>query len=187
MGTMRVTGRLQGTGATDVKLVMRPENHGPDFDVNAKVEDVDLRKMNDLLMATAKFDVASGALTVFSEASVKNGQIQGYVKPLFKDLKVYEKEKDADKTFGQKVKEKAIDVAGKILKNHPRKEVATVVPIAGPVENPQAGTWPTIAGLLKNAFFKALLPGFERESEHAQVAKKGGGGESAAPREILKK
>jgi uncharacterized protein DUF748 len=170
MGVARVTGRLQGSGPTAVTVTMRPENHGPDFDLNARIEDVDLPKMNDLLRATAKFDVASGALSVFSEASVKNGQIQGYVKPLFKDLKVYEKEKDADKTFSQKVKEKAIDVAGKILKNHPRKEVATVVPIAGPVENPKAGTWPTIAGLVRNAFFKAILPGFERERE--QIARR---------------
>jgi len=169
LGTVKITGRLQGTGQTVVAINMRPENHGPDFDLNARIEDVDLTKMNDLLRATAKFDVAAGALTVFSEATVKNGQIQGYVKPLFKDLKVYAKEKDADKTFGQKVKAKAIDVASKILKNHPRKEVATVVPIAGPIENPQAGTWPTIAGLIKNAFFKAILPGFEKERE--QLAK----------------
>ena len=170
MGTVKITGRLQGTGQTLVAITMRAENHGPDFDLNTRVENVDLPKMNDLLRATAKFDVAAGHLSVFSEATVKNGQIQGYVKPLFKDLKVYEKGKDADKTFGQKVKEKAIDVAGKVLKNHPRKEVATVVPIAGPIENPQAGTWPTIAGLIRNAFFKAILPGFERERE--QVARR---------------
>jgi hypothetical protein len=170
LGTVKITGRLQGTGQTAVAITMRPENHGPDFDLNTRIENVDLPKMNDLLRATAKFDVSAGQLSVFSEATVKNGQIQGYVKPLFKDLKVYEKDKDADKTFGQKVKEKAIDVAGKVLKNHPRKEVATVVPIAGPIENPQAGTWPTIAGLIRNAFFKAILPGFERERE--QVAKR---------------
>jgi len=165
MGTMRVTGRLQGSGPTTVTLTMRPENHGPDFDLNARIEDVELPKMNDLLRATAKFDVAEGEMSVFSEASVKNGHIRGYVKPLFKDLKVYEKGKDSEKTFGQKVKAKALDVAGKILKNRPRKEVATVVPIEGPVENPRAGTWPTVAGLIRNAFIKAILPGFERERE----------------------
>jgi Domain of Unknown Function (DUF748) len=165
MGTARLTGKLQGTGQTAVTLTLRSENHGPDFDVNAQIEDTDLRQMNDLLLATAKFDVASGDLSVFSQATVKNGYVQGYVKPLFKDLKVYEKEKDQDKTFGQKVKEKAIDVASKVLKNRPRKEVATVVPISGPLENPKAGTWPTLVGLVRNAFFKAILPGFERERE----------------------
>ncbi len=170
LGKVKITGQLQGTGATLVTVNMRPENHGPDFDVNARVEDLDLPKLNDLLRATAKMDVAEGQLNVFSEATVKNGQVQGYVKPLFRDLKVYEKEKDADKKLSQKVKEKAIDVASKVLKNHPRKEVATVVPIAGPIENPQLGTWPTIAGLLRNAFFKAILPGFEREAQ--QIAKR---------------
>ena len=170
MGTARITGRLQGSGDTRVTLTMRPENHGPDFDINTRVEDVDLTTMNDLLRATAKFDVASGELSVFSEATVKNGYVNGYVKPLFKDLKVYDKEKDSDKTFGQKVKQKAIDVAGKLLKNRPRKEVATVVPISGPVDNPRAGTWPTLVGLVRNAFFKAILPGFERERE--QVARR---------------
>ena len=170
MGTAKLTGKLQGTGATTVTLTMRPENHGPDFDLNARVENTDLRSMNDLLLATAKFDVDSGLLSVFAEATVKNGYVQGYVKPLFKDLKVYEKDKDQDKTFGQKVKEKAIDVASKILKNRPRKEVATVVPISGPVENPKTGTWPTLVGLVRNAFFKAILPGFERERE--QIAKR---------------
>ena len=82
----------------------------------------------------------------------------------------HEKEKDRDKTFGQKVKEKAIDVASKVLKNHPRKEVATVVPIAGPVDNPKAGTWPALVGFVRNAFFKAILPGFGRERE--QIARR---------------
>ncbi|HET7341797.1 MAG TPA: DUF748 domain-containing protein [Methylomirabilota bacterium] len=165
LGTARITGRLQGSGRTTMTMTMRPENHGPDFDVQTQIQDVDLRAMNDLLLATAKFDVASGGLSVFSQATVKNGRVDGYVKPLFKDLRVYEKDKDQDKTFGQKVKEKAIDVASKVLKNHPRKEVATVVPISGPVDNPRAGTWPTLVGLVRNAFFKAILPGFERERE----------------------
>jgi hypothetical protein len=148
----------------------RPTPKGPDFDLLLKIEKTDMVAMNPLLRQYGKFDVVEGQFSLYSELHGKEGRVTGYVKPLFKDLKVYEKEKDADKKFSQKVKEKAIDVAGKILKNHPRKEVATVVPIAGPVENPKAGTWPTLIGLIKNAFVKAILPGFERERE--QVAKR---------------
>ena len=43
------------------------------------------------------------------------------------------------------------------------QEVATVAPIAGPLENPKASTWQTFIGLVQNAFFKAILPGFLRE------------------------
>jgi hypothetical protein len=35
--------------------------------------------------------------------------------------------------------------------------------MSGPVENPQANTWEIVEKLVQNAFFKAILPGFERE------------------------
>jgi hypothetical protein len=31
------------------------------------------------------------------------------------------------------------------------------------LDNPKASTWEALVGLLRNAFFKAILPGFERE------------------------
>ena len=51
----------------------------------------------------------------------------------------------------------------KLLKNHPRREVVTVVDISGPLGNTQTSTMQAIVGLLRNAFVKAILPGFERE------------------------
>jgi hypothetical protein len=48
-----------------------------------------------------------------------------------------------------------------VLQNRPRDEVATRVEISGPLENPNAGIIETIVGLVQNAFFKAILPGFE--------------------------
>src|SRR5919201_4012024 len=170
-GHAALTGRFLGSGATVVDATFRPENKGPDFSVNAKVENTDMRKMNDLLRAHAKFDVVSGVFSVYSELRVHDARVDGYVKPLFHDLKLYDKYNDAQKSFGQKVKEKAVDVASKILKNRPRKEVATVADISGPLENPRTGTWQALVRLVQNAFIKAIFPGFERE------ASRGGRGE----------
>ncbi|HEY3100662.1 MAG TPA: DUF748 domain-containing protein, partial [Methylomirabilota bacterium] len=167
-GHATLTGRYLGSGATVVDATFRPENKGPDFSLNAKIENTDMRKMNDLLRAHAKFDVVSGVFSVFSELRVHENRIDGYVKPLFRDLKVYGKDKDEDRTFGQKVKEKAIDVAAKVLKNRPRKEVATVVDISGPIDSPQTKTWPALVRLIQNAFIKAILPGFQREASRAE-------------------
>jgi hypothetical protein len=143
--------------------VFRPENSGPDFDLDCRIENVDLRTMNDLLRAHAKFDVASGVFSVYSEMHVKNGRIEGYVKPLFHDLVVYDSGQDSDKSFGQKMKERVVNVFGKVLKNRQREQVATVVPISGPLQNPKAGTLETVLGLVQNAFIKAILPGLEKE------------------------
>jgi hypothetical protein len=54
-------------------------------------------------------------------------------------------------------------VHGTILENFLRDEVATKADIAGPLDNPQASTWQVVVTLIQNAFFKAILPGFERE------------------------
>ena len=162
-GHARLTGRFMGSGRTAVDLVMRAENRGPDLSLNAKVENTDLRAMNDVLRAHAKVDAASGVMSVFSEIVVKNGRVQGYVKPLFKDLDVYDKDQDEDKKLGEKLKEKAADVVAKIFKNRKSDEVATIGKLEGPLENPRASTWEVLVNLVRNAFFQAILPGFERQ------------------------
>jgi len=161
--TARLTGRFMGSGASSLSATFRPERDGPDFDVQARVESTDLAAMNDVLRAHAKVDVVSGVFSMFAELRVKNRRVAGYVKPLFRDLQVYEASQDEEKSVGQKLKEKVADVVGKVLRNRPREEVATVTPVDGPLDDPKASTLEALMGLVRNAFFKAILPGFERE------------------------
>ncbi len=124
--------------------------------------------MNDLLRAHAKIDVASGVFSVYSEIGVKNGRVQGYVKPLFRDLDIHDEKQDAGESLGQKLKEKAADLAARIFENRPRDQVATVTRLEGPLENPAASTWEVLVNLVRNAFIEAILPGFEREARGAR-------------------
>ena len=168
LGHARLTGAFMGSGRTTVDLRLRAENRGPDLDVNAKIENTAMRAMNDLLRAHAKIDVASGVFSVYSEIGVKNGRVQGYVKPLFRDLDIHDEEQDAGESLGQKLKEKAADLAAKIFENRPRDQVATVTRLEGPLENPDASTWEVLVNLVRNAFIEAILPGFEREARGAR-------------------
>jgi hypothetical protein len=97
--------------------------------------------------------------------TVKNGKVNGYLKPLFKDVKAYDPAQDQDKGLLKKIYEKTINVAAELLKNTPRKEVATKADLSGPVENPKASTWQMVMTLLQNAFFDAILPGLEGRSK----------------------
>jgi hypothetical protein len=92
--TARLTGRVMGSGQTAVTATFRPETNGPDFDLDARIENTELRRINDVLRAHANVDVTSGVFSMFSELHVKNGRVDGYVKPLFPDLKVYSPEQD---------------------------------------------------------------------------------------------
>ena len=158
--TARVTARFMGSGETVVAATVRPEGEGPDFDLSTRIEHVDVRRMNDLLRAHGKIDIASGLFSVYSELHVKSGRVAGYVKPLIHDLKVYAPQQDREKSVGQKIKEKTADIVSKLLRNRPRQDIATIAPITGPLENPKADTWATMVNLVQNAFFKAILPGF---------------------------
>ena len=50
-----------------------------------------------------------------------------------------------------------------LRENTPREEVVTRTDVSGAVENPQTNTWQTVFNLVENAFFKSILPGFDKE------------------------
>lgn len=159
----QLSGKFMGSGITRASAEFRPEKSGPDLDLLVKIEETRLKDMNDLFRAYGNFDVSAGLFLFYSELHVRNQRVSGYLKPLFKDIKVYDKRKDREKSVFHKLYEMLIGGVAKLLENPPREEVATVVDIAGPVKKPQMSTWQVVVQLVKNAFFKAILPGFERE------------------------
>jgi hypothetical protein len=162
-GTAKVQlkGLLMGSGTTQIRGSFRPETKSPDFDLSVKMLKTQVKSLNQVLRAYGGTDVAAGVFSVFSEMTVKDGQVNGYLKPLFKDVTAYDPEQDKDKGLLTKIFEKTINAASSMLKNTPRGEVATKADVSGPVENPQASTWEMVATLFKNAFFDAVLPGLE--------------------------
>lgn len=156
-----VRGKFMGTGTTDAAVSFRPTPKGPDLDVAVKIEDTEMTSMNEVLRTYGKFDVVGGLFSFYSELSVKDGYLRGYLKPLMKDVRAYDPEQDRDKPWGRRMYERLITVVSRVLKNFPRKEVATRADIEGPVESPQTKILPAVGRAIKNAFFKAILPGFE--------------------------
>lgn len=161
----KLTSRLMGTGTVRASGTFREPSKGTDFRVAVAVENANLPAMNEVLRSYGKLDVVKGTFSVYSEIEIANGRIDGYVKPLYEDVDVYDREQDKDKPVLKKLYEKVVGGLSHILENEPRDEVATVVDISGPLENPDASVWETVGGLLRNAFIKAILPGFDREVE----------------------
>ena len=160
---VKLRGMFMGTGATQLNGAFRPETKSPDFDLDLRVWKTQVKSMNNLLRAHGGMDVVSGVFSVFTEMTVKNGSIDGYLKPLFKDVEAYDPAQDTDKGLLKKIYEKLINAASTVLKNTPRGEVATKADLSGPVENPKASTWEMVVTLIQNAFFEAVLPGFEKQ------------------------
>ena len=161
--TGKLTGKFMGSGKTVSTFTFRPEKAGPDFDLSVRIEDTQMRSMNDLFRAYGSFDVVAGFFSFFMELTVKKGNVTGYVKPLFRDMDVYDKRQDREKNLFNKIYEGVIGSIADLLENTPREEVATKTEISGKIENPHTNTWEVIVRLIQNAFFRAILPGFEKE------------------------
>jgi hypothetical protein len=132
------------------------------MDVTAQIEGADLVRLKDLVRAYGGFEIAAGELSVYSELQMRNGALDGYVKPLLRGVEVgSDRESGEHKELRQRVYEAAIGIGAKVLKNRLRGEVATVVPISGQVDRPRVGRWETVGGLLRNAFLRPVMPGYE--------------------------
>jgi hypothetical protein len=161
--SVAIEGKFMGTGATQIVGTLRPPQDSPDVDLKIKIAGTQIRSMNNLLRAYGNFDVVKGLFSCYSEIRIDDGSIQGYVKPLIKKLKVYDPAQDKDKPALDKVKEGAIEDLSTFLENVPRQEVATKANVSGETSRPHTEIIQIVIGLIRNAFFKAILPGFERE------------------------
>jgi hypothetical protein len=161
--TALLSGEFMGGGRTRGRVKFWPVDGGSDADVDLKIEATDMRKMNDLFRAHGKFDVAAGVFSLYSQLHLRGREVNGYVKPLFQSVEIYDSRQDAGKSFFRKVYEGAVDAAAKILTNPGRQQVATTVELHGPVSGPKSSTLQIVGGLIENAFFKAVLPGFDQQ------------------------
>jgi len=167
----RARGTTLGGGQIQLHVKLDPLADVPRFDLELALREVNLPDLNELLEAYGKFNVKRGTFEVFAEIAGSEGSFDGYVKPFFEDLDVFELKDDAQNPV--KLLWQAI-VAGavKIFKNHPEDQVATKIPVSGTFEKTDVAIWTTVLNVLRNAFIEAFnarvddtINLFERDEE----------------------
>jgi hypothetical protein len=159
VGTL--TGRFMGSGPARATISFKPQGKSANFDLQIAIDQADIKPLNKLFLAYGGFDVAAGAFSFYSEIAVRDGAVDGYVKPLFKNISIYDSKQDGDKPILRQLYEGILGGLSWILQNRPREEVATTTKISGRLSNPQTSTLDIILGLIQNAFFHSILPGLE--------------------------
>ena len=105
----------------------------------------------------------------YSGALRQERLITGYVKPVFKDMKIYGSDQEKGKPVHlRKVYERLVRRRRQGLENRSREEVATKSDVSGRIDNPGVSVVDVVLRLVQNAFFKAILPGFDLESGRAE-------------------
>src|ERR1700722_13923697 len=175
---LRLTGNFLESGSTKVDGTFLASGQGPEFAMNVALLNTAMRALNTLLRAHGRFDVAQGQFTVYAQLGVKDRRITGYVKPMFSNLKVYDSNKDKNKGLLQQAKKMAIGAAAHVFKNSQTKKVATQIDLSGTLKDPNVSNWQAFVEVVRNAFIKAILPGFDREVQTASVQARANNGTS---------
>lgn len=157
--SFEVRGNVMGEGSVNFDGRMNFLKEIPDFEVNIKLENIDLKKFDDFAEARAGVPVKSGNLYFYSEFAAKDGDISGYVKPAIENLSVKD---DDEKNLAERLYQTAAEGVMNLLEDGEKEQVATRAEISGTVDEAEASVWQVISNLLRNAFVEA----YSRELEY---------------------
>jgi hypothetical protein len=156
---------VMDSGQLRVSAKINPLAKKPTFDLDYRLQGLALNRLNEYFRAYANFDVERGTFSMAGEASVRNGKIDGYVKPALEGVKVLVWKKDArrdNKGPFRLLWEGTVEAVKNVLEHpSPQDQVATRIPLKGELASVQTDLFQVIGSLLYNAFVQAILPRLE--------------------------
>lgn len=156
--TIQAQGLAMDQARFEYEMKLDPFSYRPTFQLALRLLGLDVTKTNALARAYGNLDFEHGWFDLVIELDVNEGQVSGYVKPLFRDLRVFDLEDDANANVLQLFWEAVVGVAAELFKNQPRDQVATLIPVSGYLHDPDADIAATLGNVLHNAFVRAYLP-----------------------------
>jgi hypothetical protein len=164
VASMHATAKVLGQAALETNASFDPLEEKDDFKFDLRVSDIELTRANPLARAYTGLDLASGHGDFTMQLAARDGQLDGYAKPLFHDLKIFSWKQDVQqdgKNPLQLAWEAVAQGVTSLFKNHAKDQFATRIPISGRIDDKKLGTWQAIVNVLHNAFVKAYSPSLE--------------------------
>jgi hypothetical protein len=158
--TVQATATVMDQAKLQYQMTLDPFSYRPTFHMALRVLGVDVTKLNDLALTYGKFDFKRGWFDLVLEADSKEGQLTGYVKPLFRNLKVFSLSEDIKQdNVLQFFWQALVGGTTSLLKNIPRDQFGTLIPFTGNLSGTtKADLLAAIGNVLRNAFVRAYLP-----------------------------
>lgn len=173
MATLHATATILGDAPLETNASFDPANRFGDFNYHIRVTRIQLVRANALARAYTGLDFAAGTGDFTMELKAKNGGLEGYAEPVFKDLKMFSWKKDVEEEKKGPIKllyEAAAQGAASLLKNPANDQIVTRVPISGRIGDSQFGEPQAILGVLHSAFVQA----YKAQLEHLEPASDAG-------------
>jgi hypothetical protein len=156
--TVTGSAKLGRSGDLTLFVSANPFARQLEFAGETAVKGWKVAELYDLIEPATKLQTPEGTLDVFAEFRAEGGAITGGVKPVLKNVKV----RPTDDDFGNKLKAWLADKGLHLFSDRVpgRNAVATVVPIKGKLDAPDIQLWPTVLGVVRNAFVEGISSGF---------------------------
>jgi hypothetical protein len=167
VATVQASAVAMDQAKLDFKMTLDPFSYRPTFHMALRLLGLDVTKINDLALAFGKFDFKRGWFDLVVEADSKEGLLTGYVKPLFRNLKVFSISQDVkDDNPLQFFWQALVGMTTNLLKNRPRDQFGTLIPFSGDTSSSTTtDILATLGNILRNAFVRAYLPRLQDQQE----------------------
>jgi len=168
--TVQAKALVMDQAKLEYKMTLDPFSYRPTFHMATRLLGLDVTKINDLALTYGKFDFKRGWFDFVLETDAKEGQLTGYAKPLFRNVKVFSLAEDLQEdNVLQFFWQALVGAATSLFKNQSRDQFGTLIPFTGDVSGTTtADILATVGNVLRNAFVRAYLPRLETGEESVE-------------------
>jgi uncharacterized protein involved in outer membrane biogenesis len=162
--------RLLGHAPLESSATFDPLRSFEDFQLKLRTTDIELKQLNDFSAAYGKFDFNAGSGDLVIEASADDGQLSGYIKPLLRNVEIFNWEQDVtdtDKGLLRGLWEALVGGGEKLLKNQGKDQFATRVELSGSVQQQNISAFQAFLAILRNGFIEAFNTRFESTQDES--------------------
>jgi hypothetical protein len=168
------TARLLDHAPLESSANFDPFQDFQEFELKLRATDIDLTRFNDFSAAYGKFDFKTGSGDLVIEASADDGQLSGYIKPLLRNVEVFDWQQDManqDKGLLRGLWEALVSGGETLLKNQRKDQFATRVELSGNVRQQDVSAFQAFLAILRNAFVEAFTTQFENPPSRREPVK----------------
>jgi hypothetical protein len=159
-------GRLLGQAPIEATAHFDPLVRMDNFDVQLRMTGLELTRLNDFANAYGRFDFHGGTGDLVTEVEVADSQISGYIKPLLKNVEIFNWDQDVkEKGFLRGMWEAVVGGGETVLKNQRKDQFATRIELSGTTKSTDVNAFSALISILRNAFVQAFTPRFEKALE----------------------
>ena len=156
---------LLGHAPLETTATFDPLSNFEDFEFRLRARDIELKRMNDFAAAYGKFDFNAGHGDVVIEAKAEKARLTGYIKPLLRDVDVFNWQQDVEnknKGLFRSIWEALVGGTETVLKNQNKNQFATRVELSGNVHQQNVNAFEAFLQILRNGFIQAFNARYER-------------------------